>query len=206
MLEPHELPDLLRRAQNGDRGAVEQLLAGLRPHLERLTQRYVDPDRAGESSADLVQEATLRIWQRLEQFRGAHNDDETAAMFHEWVRQLVHHVGLDKQRERHAQRRLPPRKLMRLDGDGDGGGGGLDPAASSATPSANAGSAEQARLIRDALDRIPEAIVREIVRLCFFEGLSLRQITQRLNLSYDKVRERYHHGLRILERELGKLL
>ena len=47
---------------------------------------------------------------------------------------------------------------------------------------------------------------REIVRLCFFDGLSLRQIAERLQLSYDKVRQRYHRSLKVLERELGGLL
>jgi DNA-directed RNA polymerase specialized sigma24 family protein len=44
------------------------------------------------------------------------------------------------------------------------------------------------------------------LRLCFFEGLSLREIAGRLNLSYDKVRERHHCTLRRLEQELKGLL
>src|SRR5205823_6394028 len=81
-----------------------------------------------------------------------------------------------------------------------GGGGGIDPAASDPTPSANVQADEQARLIRAALERIPDTTDREMVRLCFFEGLSLRQIAERLNLTYDEVRERYHSSLRLLER------
>jgi len=37
---------------------------------------------------------------------------------------------------------------------------------------------------------------------CFGPSLSLREVAERLHLSYDKVRERYHAGLRFLERQL----
>src|SRR5438132_7645747 len=93
MLEPHAVRELLTQAQSGDRQALERLLAHLRPHLELLASRYVDPADAGDSTADLVQEAALRIWQKLAQFQGGPDDAQTAAMFHKWVSQLVHHVG-----------------------------------------------------------------------------------------------------------------
>jgi RNA polymerase sigma factor (sigma-70 family) len=209
MLESH-LHDLLRRAQGGDRQALDELLASLRPILDQLARAHGEPGCASESTADLVQEAALRIWQRLGQFRGGADAAQTAAMFHDWVRQLVQHLALDRQRQRHAQRREPPQPLVPLDAAQAGAmsstGDGIDPAASGPTPSANVGAEELAQHVQAALGKIAEATDREIVRLCFFEGLSLRQIAQRLALSYDKVRERYHHSLKVLERELGGLL
>jgi RNA polymerase sigma factor (sigma-70 family) len=209
MIEARFLDDL-RLAQNGDRQAMDRLLAVIRPHLEKLARRHNEPGCSSESTADLVQESALRIWQRLAQFQGGANPEETAAMFRDWVSQIVRHLARDKQRERHAQRREPPRGLLRLDAAGPAGSSsdaaGVEPAAGGPTPSVNVGSEEQAQLIRAALENLPEAVDREIMRLCFFEGLSLRQIAARLPLSYDKVRERYHHGLRVLERTLGRLL
>jgi len=202
MIQPHLLDDFLKRARGGDRQAVDQLLAVLRPHLEQLARRYADPDCPGESTADLVQEAALRVWQKLDQFRGGDDAEQTTAMFQEWVKQLVAHLGLDRQRAHQAQRRGPSQPVLRLEASG----GAIDPAASGPTPSANAGLEEQAERIRAALEALPEATDREIVRLCFFDGLSLRQIAERLALSYDKVRERYHRSLKVLERELGGLL
>jgi len=210
MLQSGSIADLLRRARGGEKQAVEELLAGLRPHLENLARRYIDPGCATESTADLVQEAVFRIWQKLDQFRGGADEATTAAMFHDWLDQLVRHLGLDRQRERHAQCRQPPQQLIRLDdakgADSSSNPSGIDPAASGPSPSSNAGAAEQAQWVRNALEKLSEARDRDIVRLCFFEGLSLRQIAERLNLSYDKVRERYHYSLRVLERELGGLL
>jgi RNA polymerase sigma factor (sigma-70 family) len=206
MIEPHLLHDFLKRAQGGDRQAMDQLLAVLRPHLEQLARRHADPDCVSESTADLVQEAALRIWLKLEQFRGGEDPEQTTAMFLDWVKQLVGHLGLDRQRAHHAQRREPSQRLLRLDagqGSEASSTGGIDPAAGGPTPSANAGLEEQAQRIRAALEKLPQATDREIMQLCFFEGLSLRQIAERLQLSYDKVRERYHCSLKALQRELG---
>jgi len=209
-MQPAEICDLLRRAQGGDREALDRLLVALRPRLEHLARGYVKPSGAGESTADLVQEAALRIWQKLDQFRGVEDAEQTAAMFYEWVSQLVRHLALDRQRDRHAQRRRPPQPLVRLDADAPDGSGAeqdrREPAASGPTPSANVRADEEVTLLQAALTRIPETADREILRLCFFEGLSLRQIADRLQVSYDKIRQSYHRGLRFLERELEGLL
>ncbi|MBI3467782.1 MAG: sigma-70 family RNA polymerase sigma factor, partial [Planctomycetes bacterium] len=84
-------------------------------------------------------------------------------------------------------------------------GSRLEPAGAEPTPSANVRSEEQDQLVRAALDRIPDTTDRQIVQLRFFDGLSLRQIAERLKLGYDQVRERYHRGMQRLERELGGL-
>ena len=118
-------------------------------------------------------------------------------------------MALDRQRDRHALRRQPPQPLVRLDAAAPDASGTeqrrREPAASGPTPSANARADEEALLLQAALNRIPDPADREILRLCFFEGLSLRQIADRLQVSYDKVRQSYHRGLRFLERELEGL-
>jgi RNA polymerase sigma-70 factor, ECF subfamily len=210
MLQPDLLCDFLKRAQNGDPQAVDELLVLLRPHLDQLARRYRDPSVAADSTADLVQEAALRIWQKLGQFRGEEDTAETAAMFVDWVSQIVRHLALDRYRERHALCRQPPQGVLRLQstapGDATAHEAGIGPAAREPTPSANVRSDEQVQLVQKALANIADDTEREIVRLCFFEGLSLRQIAERLDLSYDKVRERYHRSLKRLERELKGLL
>jgi RNA polymerase sigma factor (sigma-70 family) len=209
VLQPHEVHDL-RLARQGDRQAMDRLLTVLRPRLEKLARRFAEPGSSRGSTADLAQEAALRLWQRLAQFQGGPDDEQTAAMFQDWVSQLVRHLARDRQRQRHAQRREPPGGLRRLGGAAGGGAssgaGGNDPAASGPTPSANVRAEEQAHLIRKALQKIPDPTNRKIVELCFFDGLSLRQIAGQLNLSYDKVRQGYHRSLKLLERELGDAL
>ena len=44
---------------------MEQLLAAVRPDLERRARRYNHQDRADASASDLVQSTCLRAWQKL---------------------------------------------------------------------------------------------------------------------------------------------
>ena len=39
----------------------------------------------------------------------------------------------------------------------------------------------------------------------FFEGLTLKQVAERLQVSYDKARQLFQSGMRQLEQELGPL-
>ncbi len=187
---------------------MDHLLAVVRPRLEQRAGAWAAPGDPGESTADLVQEAVLRVWEKLDQFRGGPDEEQTTALFHAWLDQIVRHLGQDRKRRQHAQRRPPAGKRLPLASPGQSSDEavGVEPPAGEPTPSADARSTEEARLVQEALARIADPGDREIVRLCFFEGLSLRQIAQRRGISYDKVRERYHCALRGLERELGGLL
>ena len=75
-----------------------------------------------------------------------------------------------------------------------------------ATPSANVRAEEQAALVRAALAKVPDETDRALLRLRFFEGLSLRQAARQLGVSYDAARERYRRALTRLEGDLARLL
>jgi RNA polymerase sigma factor (sigma-70 family) len=49
---------------------------------------------------------------------------------------------------------------------------------------------EQSRKVREALDRIDDPLDRDIVRLRFFGGLSLRQAAEVLGCNHEIVRQR----------------
>jgi RNA polymerase sigma factor (sigma-70 family) len=189
---------------------MDRLLSALCPHLEKLAHRFAEPGSSPASTADLAQEAAVRLWQRLAQFQGGPDDEQTAAMFTDWLGQIVRHLAQDRQRQRHAQRRAPPRPLRPLEasplGDSSADPAPNDPVARGPSPSAKVRADERASLIRQALEKIPDPTNRKIVELCFFDGLSLRQIAGQLGVSYDKVRQGYHRSLRLLERELGDVL
>jgi RNA polymerase sigma factor (sigma-70 family) len=98
---------------------------------------------------------------------------------------------------------------VRLDSPGAGSTSGaalkVELSADLPTPSANARMDEEARLIEEAMASRLKTDEREIIRLAFFEGLSLLQIGGRLGLTYDQVRERYRAAMRRLERALEAL-
>jgi RNA polymerase sigma factor (sigma-70 family) len=202
-----DIGDLVRRAQAGDQPAVERLLEIVRPHLLQLADRFTDRQHPSRSGADLVQEAWLQAWQKLDQFQGRAGEcEQSLAMFRVWVSRILIRLGLNRARNRRALRHNPAENILRLDPpclSGSGGSErGIDPSAGSSSPSANARRNEQAVLIQDAMARCLEPEEREMIRLTFFEGLSLRQSAERTGLSYDQARARYRTAMRKLERQL----
>jgi RNA polymerase sigma factor (sigma-70 family) len=203
-MEADGFRDLVMQAQAGDKQATTQLLAVIRPWLEQRARGYADPCQPDASASDLAQEAWLRAWQKLHQFHGSDDDEQTLAMFRVWVGRILQRLGLNALRDREAQHRKPPGAMVRLGGTASQAG--LDPAGSEPTPSAHAAVDEQVERVRRVLERIVDATDREIVRLRFFEGLSLRQIAERLQSNHENVRQRFHAVLRQLEHDLKELL
>jgi len=198
--------DVVRRAQAGEERAQEELLEVLRPYLEQLARGLANSPRASRSSSDLVQESLLRVWQRLDQFTGTEDDEQSWAMFCGWVAQIVRRLNLNEQRDRGAQRRRPDQPVASLQaGKGDDNRQGLDLPSSDPTTSKCVQRNEQAELVQAALDRLGDDPSITVVRLHFFEGLSLKQVAERMQLSYDKVRYLFQTGMRHLEQELGPL-
>lgn len=208
-MEAHGFRDLICRAQAGDAEAVEGLLAAVRPYLEAQARRYLNRMPGWDSIAHVVQDAWLRVWERLRQFDGAANDEETLAAFRKWVRTVLRNVGSNHVRDSHRKRRRPKQPLVSLDAGAPGRSpsqaNAAEPAANQSTPSANVRAGEKAQMVLAAVDQLPDEKDRAIVRLRFFDGLSLRQIADRLQLSYDLVRERFRSSLRRLERRLEEL-
>jgi RNA polymerase sigma factor (sigma-70 family) len=201
--------DQLRRVKERDPKATQELLAAIGPRLRQLALTYGGMNCAAESVSDLVQEVTVRIWQKLDQFQGTADDAQCEAMFYQWMDQVVRRLALDMQRERGAQRRTPAEGILRLGPKGSSAGdvpnAGIDPPDRQRSPSSLVQANERDRVIRAALESLTDETARRILSLRFIDGLSLRQISEQLGLSYDKVRELYNRSLRQLETKLEGL-
>jgi RNA polymerase sigma factor (sigma-70 family) len=208
-MEKEGFDSLIRRAQDGDPRAVEELLASVRPYLAKVAGGFADASRASASASDLLQEAELRAWQRLGQFQGGSADEETHAKFRTWLVQIVRHIAQDRERARGARKRRAPGAWIRsIEGPGSEDGSGaasLDPPAAGPSPSASLRQTERSLLVNRALEAVRDGTDRAIIRLRFFEGLSLPAIADRLEMTYDQVRERYRRGIRGLEMRLQEL-
>lgn len=199
---------LVRKAQDGDRGAMDRVLVALRPRLEKMARGYADPIRPAQSTSDLLQESCLRAWQKLGTFQGGQGDEETFAKFQAWIGRIVRNLGLNQQREGGAMRRSPPEEVLSLDRPRPGASGtsaaGIDAPARGPSPSSHAHMDDMARRVRAALAELNDQTDAVIVRMHFFDEMSFPQIAKRLALRYDQVRERYRSTMRSLERELKK--
>jgi RNA polymerase sigma-70 factor (ECF subfamily) len=199
--------DLIARARAGERTATDELLGLVRPWIEQAARNHCPPQSPNGSVSDLVQEAWLRAWQKLDQFQGTADEAQSLAMFRAWLARIVARLGLNAARDAGAQQRTPPGKLVRLNGvrPADSSLPVLDLSSSEPTPSANLREKEQASRVQDALARLADPLDREIIRLRFFEGLSLRQVAHRLDCNHETVRQRYHAILGRLQQDLKGL-
>jgi RNA polymerase sigma factor (sigma-70 family) len=202
MSDPERLPELLAQAQAGDTAAIEALLKAIRPWLEQIAAGHAGRGQPDGGTSDLVQQAWLRAWHHLGQFHGGTTGEETVARFRAWLARIVRRLAGNAQRARAAAQRRPPGTLVRLDAPATGSA--VEPPAGDPTPSACAAADEEEQRLHDALARIEDETDRTILRLRFFEGLSLRQIALRLGTNHEQVRQRCHAALRRLERDLGR--
>jgi RNA polymerase sigma factor (sigma-70 family) len=201
--------ELLSKARAGEETATARLLTLIQDHLARSAGKFDDRSQAVESTSDLVQNASLKLWQHLHEFRGGNSDEETLSMFLVWSEQIVKRLGLNALRDRSAHRRSPPNPVQRFvqaSSDESNSYRHGEPAASDPTPSTNVRTREEAAAIKEAVDRLADDLDRELLRLRFFEGRSMRQIAEILPLSYDQIRDRFQAIMRRLARDLEGLL
>lgn len=200
-MNPEDFLVLLRRAKAGENSAIDQLLAEFLPYLEGLARPYADPGRADESVSDLVQDATMRVWQRLGQFNGAETAVEALPRFRDWLQEVVRSVGLNHRRDGNRDKRRPPSPLIAVGpADSDVGRGAVDPPDSAASPSSLARGKERQEQVRDAVGSIPDEKDHEVTRLFFLKELKLHEIVRCLGLTYDQARECLHRGKEWLAR------
>ena len=183
MAEPSA--DIVRRAQAGDRQAIADLVSSQERYVYSIAMTIVrDPDEA----ADLTQDAFIRLLRALGSYRG-----ETK--FTTWLYRLVVNLGIDRLRRRGA----PP---IRLDDD----------------PSLDVASAErgddvplvierdeEARLVREAVARLPDA-QRLALTLHYFEDMRYEDVADVMGLPLNTVKSHIRRGKARLAEVLAPLL
>lgn len=163
------------RAQHAgqERGGAAESLEHLRPGLELLAIRTLG---SADASREAVQETLTRAVVALA--NGQPSDPEKVPAF---VAGIARHVIVDMLR---AARRVVPLDTLPA---GDHPSGSVD------ALSALVSAAERTR-VRDALSLL-SAPDRELLRLCYFEGLAPGEIAQRLGEPADRVRKRKSRAL-----------
>jgi RNA polymerase sigma-70 factor, ECF subfamily len=167
--------DLVHASKKGDVAAFEQLVNRYGRRLLRISQTVT---RNKEDSEDAVQEALLKAFQNLGEFR----ED---SQFSTWLIRITVNQSLMKLRKQHVH------KEVSLDEDFESDGDALRVDVPDRTP--NPEQLCWASEFRDILGRTVEEL-RPILRTVFVlrdvEGLSIEQTAQVLNLSQAAVKAR----------------
>jgi RNA polymerase sigma-70 factor (ECF subfamily) len=192
-----ETQRLLMQISAGQRHAFNDLFNRHRDHLRRAVELRLDPRlRARVDASDLVQEAQLEAFRRLDDYLA-----RRPMPFSLWLRKTAHERILNHRRAHiHAARRsvlceqgFPEESSMMIANSLIGRG---------SSPSRRVIRREYQRLVSEAVDELDD-IDREILLMRNVEGLSQREIAHVLDLSHDAVRKRYGRALVKLQRALA---
>jgi RNA polymerase sigma-70 factor (ECF subfamily) len=193
MSRPDADPEqLLRLARAGDGQALGQLLELYRNYLALLARLEIGRRLQGKAdAADLVQETFLKAHRDFVQFRGT-----TEAELSSWLRHILAANLAGLVRRYLGTRRRDPRLERNLADELDRSSWQLDAAlaAPHSTPSQQAARREQAVLLANALEQLPEHY-REVIVLHHLEGLSLAEAARRLGRSDDSVQKLWTRAL-----------
>jgi RNA polymerase sigma-70 factor (ECF subfamily) len=195
-----DLEDLLPRARAGDAAARGGLLDLYRNYLTLLARLEIGRRLRGKvDDSDLVQETFLQAHCHFGQFRGA-----TEGELVSWLRQILGGVVAKLVRRYYGTRRRDVRLERELQDELDRSSAALAAglAARQSSPSQQAARREQAVLLADALERLPEHY-REVIILSDLEGLAFPDVARRMGRSLDSVKNLYARAVGRLRRALG---
>lgn len=200
--DPTETQELLRRAKDGDRPALNALLDRHRGALRRAVGLRMDPVLARRLDAsDVVQTALADAARRLADYLR-----DPRMPFHLWLRQLAQDRLIDAHRRHRVAARRSLDREQPLAAPAALDHSTIELAAqlcdAELTPAAAALRAELAARLREAIDSL-DAADREVVLLRHFEQLSNQDVAQALGLSEAAASMRYLRAIRRLRARLA---
>ena len=196
-LEPQTL---IQQARGGDEAALGKLLQSYSEYLTLLARMQIGRRLQGKvDSGDLVQETFLEAHRQIANFRGT-----SEAQFVAWLRRILagqfalvlrRFLGT-KGRDIKLEREL----VEQIDQSSHVLDRGL--VASYSTPSQHVSRREQAVLLAEALQKLPQDY-REVIILRHLEALPFADVAQRMGRSEDSVQKLWVRALANLRRSMG---
>lgn len=192
--------ELLQEAKAGDTEQLGQLLEQYRRYLRLLARIEIGRNlQAKLDASDLVQDTLLEAHRNFPRFRGANETQFVcwlrqimAANLSNLLRRYLGTQGRDVRLERDMAIRLDQSSRLLDRGLFDRG----------SSPSHQASRREQAVLLADALERLPDDY-RDVIVLRHLEGLTFPEVSQRMGRSLDSVEKLWVRGLAQLRRVMG---
>ena len=186
---------------NDDAQLISQALAGQTAAFGQLVQKYQDRlyntlvHVAGnaEDAKDVVQEAFVQAFLKLESFQGA-------SAFYTWLYRIAFNVAATHRRRRGAMRTAEQAAIA--DGQLRGSEGASQAAEG---PSDRLEREERCRQVRYAISQLPEEY-RVVLVLREMEGYCYESIAEVLDLPVGTVRSRLHRARLQLREQLKEVL
>jgi len=180
--------DLISRVSDGDPKALEVLYERYSRVVYSFALRIVgDPQIAEE----LLQEVFFRAWQQGKAFR------ETRGAFVTWLLSITHNMAIDevRKRRRRPQKADSEEPELVLAGVPD----------TSQDVESEVWLSSLRTTIEAAMVQLP-APQREAIELAYFQGLTQREISERLSEPLGTIKTRMRLGIQKLREQLGDQL
>jgi RNA polymerase sigma-70 factor (ECF subfamily) len=190
LAETDDTRDLLRRADNGDPHAFDELFGRHRAALHRAVARRLGGMlRARIDPSDVVQDVQIEALSRLTDYLG-----RRPMPFRIWLfRSAVERISKLRRHAVAARRDIGrERPLASLDSSSPNPARAIAPAGP--TPSQQAAARDAASRLHAALTRLPEPD-RALLNMRVFEGLSYEEAGSRLGIDPVAARKRYGRAL-----------
>lgn len=185
-----EIVELLPLAREGDDNALGRLLDLHRDYLRALAAQQLHPKLRGRiDDSDVIQQTCLSVHKQFAGFSG--NDP---AEFVAWLR-LIHERNIQNAVRDHVavQKRSVDRDIALQDDI---------LSAHATTPSQIASKDEEANRLKMALSKLPNG-EQEVIRLRYYEGWTVKQIADHLNITPDAVAWKLSKGMKAMKQQMG---
>ncbi len=197
MADPEQL---LQEARGGDAATLGRLLETYRRYLALLARMQIGQRLQGKVDAsDVVQETFLEAHRNFPRFRGA-----SEAEFVGWLRQILAGNLADLLRRYLGAKGRDIRLEREIQDAFDRSSVLLDRGlvAPHSSPSQQAVRREQAVILADALEQLPDDY-RDVLVLRHLEGLTFPEVARRMGRSLDSVEKLWMRGLARLRQIMG---
>ncbi len=191
--------ELLDTARAGSAEDFGTLIAGLRDYLLLVANRELTPNvRAKISASDVVQETFIQAQRKIAAFEGGTTGELLA-----WLRGiLLNKIQVAEQRYIGVQAR-DVRREVELNARSASAGREAALLDRHESPSRHAIIAERSAAVDEMLGRLPSEYER-VLRLRYWEQLSLDEIAQQMNRSADAVQKLWFRAVERIKRELKR--
>ena len=165
---------LLRRAQSGDPDAFGQLMEPLEQLVWRVCWHYTGNREAAE---DCGQEAMIRIWRNLANYRGE-------CALESWVYRIAANCCMDWLRKKKRDKSVSMEPMQEQ---------GFDPADTSPGTEEQVVAKDERQRLREAIAQLPDD-QREALILTQLEKIPYEEVAQSLGISEGTVKSRVNRA------------
>ena len=189
-MSPESESQLLARCRRGETDAWDELFNRHYAAAGRFVFQLAS-DFTREDVEEICQEVFLSIIKNLNSFQGS-------SQFQTWVFRIAANKARDYRERRNAAKRGGGHAPVSLHAENSETGLTIDPPAETLAPDADLLNAEDATLVRVALDRL-DMPCREIIELRYFGDLSYEELSNTLEMNPKTVSSRLSKCLDRLE-------